>query len=89
MENNVPNLDAMTPDDLMAFWMAHQQGHNSREIFPNGGVATRFSTALLANYASNKAVAMSCRAKGDIQTALAYESICERIYNRLPSFARW
>jgi hypothetical protein len=89
MENNVPNLDAMTADDLMAFWMKHQAGRAALELFPAGGRGTRSTTAALANYASNKATAMQCRVRGDIQTALMYEGIADRIYAGLPKGSRW
>ena len=89
MESNVPNLDAETPDALMSFWNKHQRGRASRELFPAGGKQTRRATADLASYASNKATAMQCRLRGDIPGALMYESIADRIYNRLPEFAQW
>ena len=87
--NNVPNLDGEFADDLMAFWSKHQGGRKSRDLFPGGGKGTRTATAMLANYASNKATAMLCRERGDIRSALMYEEIADRIYDRLPAFARW
>lgn len=85
------NLDCDFTDssDLMAFWYKHQRGQNAREIFPDGGKGTRRAVADLANYASNLATARQCRARGDISTAQAYEGICQRIYEKLPAFARW
>lgn len=87
-ENNVPNLDAMEPDDLMAFWKQHQAGRNSRALFLAGGTGTHNATADLANYASSKATAMQCRLRGDVESALMYEKICDGIYDRLPDWAR-
>lgn len=87
--SNVPNLDAMEPDELMQFWFKHQRGYKSRDLFPNGGQGTKRATADLANYASNKAVAMRHRQEGDITIALQYEGICDRIYKELPLWARW
>lgn len=89
METNVPNLDAMWPDTLMAFWFRHSRGRKARELFPEGGEGTRKAAKDLANYASNKAAAMGCRSRGDIPTAIQYENIADRIYNGLPAFARW
>lgn len=43
----------------------------------------------LANYACNKAVAMGCREKGDINGALCYEHAAELSYERLPEDIRW
>jgi len=83
------NLDCMEPDELMAFWSRHQRGRQYRELFPDGGKGTRRATADLANYASNIATAKRCRLRGDIETALMYEKIADRIYESLPSFAQW
>jgi hypothetical protein len=88
-EDGAPNLDCQSSDDLMAFWLRHQRGRKVRELFPAGGKGTRRATADLANYASNKATAQDCRLRGDIKAALIYEGICDRIYDRLPEFARW
>jgi hypothetical protein len=85
----VPNFDAMEPHELMAFWQAHQNGRRFAELFPGRPAGTRRAVADLANYAANKATAIACRMRGDIQTALQYEDICDRIYNDLPAFARW
>lgn len=84
-----PNLDAMFPDDLRNFWFHHQRGRNYLELFPHGGKGTRGATADLANYAANKATAMECRQRGEIDRARMYEDIADRIYNGLPSWAKW
>ena len=89
METNVPNLDAMGPDDLMKFSARHQNGYNARDLFPELGRGTQRATWDLANYAGNKATAMRCRLYGDIQAATMYEGIADRIYEELPPFARW
>lgn len=89
MENNVPNLDAMSADDLMKFWFKHQRGWKRTELFPAGGKGTQHATALLSAYASNKATAITCRERGDIEAAMIYEGIADRIYGELPDFARW
>lgn len=89
MNSTIPNLDCESHADLMAFWAKHQNGRNARELFPNGGKGSRLATANLANYASNKATAMHCRINGDINSALMYESICDRIYAKLPESAKW
>jgi len=85
------NLDDMPggADALLSFWHKHQAGRAYRELFPEGGEGTKRAAADLASYASNKATAMQCRARGDIGAALTYEGICERIYAALPAFARW
>jgi hypothetical protein len=83
------NLDAMGADELMGFWYRHQNGRRARDIFPDGGKGTRKATDDLAAYASNKSAAIGCRLRGDIESALMYEGFCDRIYMRLPDFARW
>lgn len=88
-ENNVPNLDCETSDDLLAFWTKHQRGRSYLALFPSGGVGTKRATADLANYASNKATAQTCRLLGDIRSAAMYEDIADRIYEGLPEFAKW
>ncbi len=88
--DHVPNLDCMPSDnECFTFWNKHQNGRAYRELFPQGGKGTKRAAADLAAYASNKGAAMGCRRRGDIQTALTYEDICDRIYDRLPEFARW
>lgn len=87
--NEAPNLDCMPESELVEFWQRHQSGRNYRALFPAGGRGTKRAAADLANYASNLATARACRLRGNIQTALQYESIADRIYDRLPGFAKW
>lgn len=86
---DVPNLDAMSEDDLLAFWSRHQRGRNYRELSPKGKSGNKTAVANLANYAANKAAAMACRGRGDIPSALMYEGYCDNIYAALPAYARW
>jgi len=88
-ENNVPNLDAMSSEDLMSFWMTYQRGRKYRSLFPNGGPLTKTAARDLACYASNTATAKTLRLQGNIARAVVYEDIAERIYQRLPLFAKW
>lgn len=88
-DTNVPNLDAMSKDELMHFWFHHQRGRGARVLFPQGGKGTRTATSDLACYASNKATAMACRLRGEIAIALQYEAIADRVYDRLPAWAQW
>lgn len=85
---NIPNLDAGTAEDLMAFWFTHQKGRN-RAALGLSGPGSVVTANNLACYASNKAAAMGCRLRGDIQSALVYEGICDRIYESLPENVRW
>jgi hypothetical protein len=86
------NLDAMTPEDLWAFWGTFKKGAKRSNCATLIGDKRKGYTTLandLACYASNKATAIKCRLDGCIDSALIYESICERIYNNLPIDLRW
>lgn len=89
MKTNVPNLDDMTQEDLNAFINKHHKGRQYRELFPEGGRGTQTAAKDLYHYATNKHCAMSQRNIGNVQTALGYEGICQKIYDALPTFARW
>jgi hypothetical protein len=89
VDNLVPNLDAMSANELMDFWFKHQSGRGHPELFPGRGKGVVTATHNLASYASNKATAMQCRIRGEIESAMMYEGICDRIYAKLPDFARW
>lgn len=91
--DGTPNLDCLTDEQLHAF------AHETRGVQPRTMAARMFGRPIpkgavgvvrsLNCYAWNAITARACRLRGDIQTALMYEGICERIYNELPTFARW
>lgn len=85
------NLDGMSADDCMAVWAAiHVRPVVcARVLFPDDPKGARKVACQLGHYASNKATAMRCRERGDIQAAQVYERICEGIYSALPMWARW
>lgn len=85
------NLDSMESSELMEFWNVHRFARyaDRMSIFGCAGDGTKIAAKAAANYASNKATAIQCRARGDIQAALIYEGICDKIYATLPDFARW
>jgi hypothetical protein len=86
------NLDAMSGDDLMAIWSKSNSVKPvsfARELFPTKPKGYVRATKDLGNYASNKATAMQCRLAGNIQTAIMYEDIADRIYDNLPEYAKW
>lgn len=89
-EPGAPNLDAMDACDLWNFGIRAEMHPRivARELAFSGKRSVRASKDL-GHYAVNKSVAMQCRLKGDIQAASIYEAICDRIYDGLPSFARW
>ena len=86
------NLDAMNAEDLNAFYWRVQRNPVTvaRELFPRRWKGYVRGTKDLAAYANNKATAIQCRLRGDIQAALIYEMICDQIYTRLsPYFRTW
>ena len=93
MKMETPNLDGMFPDDLRAFAMECTQGirpiRAARKYFGTSAKGRTRAIRDLGHYAWNKLTAMECRIRGDIPAALNYEAICDRIYGRLPNFARW
>lgn len=80
-------FDKMSPEELTRFWYKHQRGRGYRVLFPDGGAGSKRATADLANYASNKATAMQCRKRKDIDSARMYERIADDIYSTLPPAA--
>ena len=89
--NQVPNLDGMSDKDLMAFWSKYHRPTRKDAAALIGDTRKGYTSlaASLAAYAVNKATAMTCRAKGEIQGAEVYEKICELIFERLPADLRW
>ena len=88
----VPNLDAMTEDALMKFWLRYQNNQTRDDAAALIGDRRSGYTniaARLGAYAANKATAMASRKRGDIQAALVYERIADDIYNRLPEDLKW
>lgn len=86
------NLDAMTPEALWEWSTFCRQVRPlgaARALFPGRPKGYVTATKDLGNYAINKAVAMKERLAGRIQSAKIYEAICDRIYARLPDYARF
>ena len=90
-KSDVPNLDAMSRDELMDFWMRYQNRQRRADAEALVGRRPNYTTiaASLGAYAANKATAIACRQRGDIPAAKVYETICEGIYKRLPADLRW
>ena len=84
------NLDAMTEDELGNLWMsAKRPVRLARTLFPERPSGYVRAARDVGYYAINKSTAISCRLRGDITAAQIYETVCERIYDSLPPFARW
>ena len=94
----IVNLDTLTADQLMNFWSRFSRPGVTRaaicalfDLDVNGAKPKGYTRAAkdCANYAANKATAMRCRLRGDIDKALMYERIADRIYDDLPEYAQW
>ena len=86
----VPNLDCeISTNSLWRFWRNSSSRQFARELFPDRPKGYCTVTRDLGHYACNKAVAMDRRLNGEIDAALIYESICDRIYIDLPHWAKW
>lgn len=87
------NLDSyIDPQDLWEIWKRTSTVRPiafARQLFPLAPSGYVRATKNLGHYAANKATAMQCRLRGEIQSALMYEGICDRIYDQLPEYAKW
>lgn len=86
------NLDGMNVDELWKFAMQTNSVRPisfARSLFTNCPKGYVRATKNLGHYAANKATAMMQRERGNIETALMYESIADRIYDELPEYAQW
>ncbi len=83
--------DSMTASELFDWHFIYQRAtnHQRLELFGRIGTGTVRALKDCANYAANKGTAMQCRERGDTTTALMYERIADKIYNSLPSYAKW
>lgn len=74
------NLDSMSIGEL---WELHDSIKAHPRIQAKKYGLTVADAKHYKNYAVNKAVAMACRIEGKIEEAREYESICDRIYQRM------
>jgi hypothetical protein len=91
-ETNVPNLDAMTADQLKSFVLMYRNPRPDESVHLTGISEPEMAmeaTKLLAVYATNKMHAMEERIKGNMGEALRHEEECDKIYERLPDDLRW
>lgn len=87
----VPNLDAMSEEELGKFWGRYHRARRKDAEALIGDTRKNYTIIAsdLANYAINKSCAMSLRKKGEIARATVYEYACESIYERIPQDLRW
>ncbi len=91
LEPGPVNLDGMDQSELYMFIAAtrgSQPRRAARRLFRDK-LSSVLVTRWLNQYGQMKFVAMACRERGEVETALQYENICERLYNDLPEYARW
>ena len=88
---DAPNLDCDWPDNLKDFAadVDAKPFQMADLLFPDKPLGYGAATLRLGEYATYKARAMDARTAGRIPEALRLEAICDRFYQRLPSFARW
>lgn len=85
------NPDAMNNDKLYAL-IAMIEAHPrkiAQRLFPDHADGRVRAVKDIKNYCWNAITARHLRVDGNIQTAMEYESICDRIYDRMPEWARW
>jgi hypothetical protein len=89
--NQIPNFDAMTEAELMAFWSKYHRPTRNDAATLVGDRRKGFTViaTTLANYACNKACAISLRLKGEVERAQTYEHACDLSYSQLPEDLRW
>lgn len=86
-----PNLDCMPRSGLDLFIRTVTNGPRlaAAVMFPAKPRGYLRATRILKEYAGSKITAMAFRERGQITSALHYETYCESLYNKLPDFARW
>jgi len=70
-------------------WMYHASNRAAADVFPDRPAGYRSAVRDIGMMAANLGTAVQCRLRGEIQTAKMYEEIAERIYQRLPGYAKW
>jgi hypothetical protein len=81
----------MPESELMRFWsrFSHPKRKDAALLIGDTRPGYTGLAKLLSGYAANKATAITCRLRGDIQAAGIYETICENIYAEIPTDLRW
>ena len=89
--SNVPNLDCLPAGELIGMALKYDRASRkeARELIGDSRPGYTRIVKNLACYAWNKSTAESCRLRGEIDAALLYEGICDRIYDGLPEDLKW
>jgi len=89
-ENNVPNFEGMSHDELTEFWKKYHRASRADATFLVGERPRKTNlAATLAAYAMDRACAMKLREEGDIKAAETYEHAMQLRYESLPVDLRW
>jgi len=91
MNNKVPNLDALSADELKHFF-ARKPGRlldQARDLFPDLPEGYFKAYKRLRDYARSKHSALELRSKGNIMLAKQMEEHMDHLYKQLPKWARW
>lgn len=89
--NTIPNFDSMSAEELMQFWKRYTRPTRKDAEALIGDRRKGFTTlcGALAAYACDKAVAIGCRLRGEIDTAMGYERSADMRYEALPDDLKW
>lgn len=85
----VPNLDAMTTENLIAFSERHQYGREYKRLFDRVSRFVVPDTSLLASYAHCKACERLCAAREDMPQSVVYQRMAAEFYKKLSPDAKW
>lgn len=90
MSLQVPNLDCMSPKNLMVFCHTWCRPSRAQAVTLVGHRRNAVKHArTLSQYAHMKAIAMACRRRGHIALALRCEDYGDTLYTQLPKDLRW
>lgn len=91
MNNNVPNLDEMTEQELRQLFRDTFQRRleTARKFFPDRPKGYSKAAKEIGTYAYAKATALRLRDVGETHRAEKQEAYCKLIYLRMPVQFRW
>jgi hypothetical protein len=91
MTNTVPNLDCMDVEELQGFTAKYWNSSKvlAEELIGDRRRGFKSIADQLVMYARHKTHAIKHRTEGEIGSATVFESICDRIYAKLPEDLRW
>lgn len=82
------NLDCEHDVELFIEKHGNTKGRRLANSLGMSGRQSSKIANLFSGYAWNKVTAIELRKNGNIQTAIQYEEVCDRIYSRIPESVR-